>query len=861
MMRWLARAVIRLAPRGWREAVARDLEEEATGGRRSDGWLAWQALCVTVRWRWTFGGEALVSDLRYAARALLCAHWFALGAAATFALGIGVNVAVFSATDRMTFRPLPYADPGRLFIVQEANPDTGETYGRLPALWAVLARGRVAGIEDLGSVGYFTAVGYALAPEPDAPVVIKLVSATHNVLQILGVTPVRGRGFTEDDARQHRPLALLSYEQWQQDFGGRDDVLEARVYRNGQPVDVVGVLPQGFMPPAAGAAQSYGLSLDDNLMQTATVRDGSYPLLVRLTPAATPQSVQAAFAPIVGEYERRLPPPPPGRNIFHPTARLTPLGDFMFGPFRNYVWVVAIAGGLVLLVACVNLAGLMLVRGRSREHETAVRVALGASTARILRAAVFEALIVAALGAGVGIGVIAASNRALRVLLPTLFVSYTEPLTDPRVVGFALLAVTASAALSGALPGVRLARVDVLPALQAVAGRLRAGRLRGGAALLAAEAAIGVILVTGAALTSRSLIGLMRTDVGFNPVDLQPVTILFPWDAHQPEATRLHQYRRALEVLRGLPGVEAAAAADVLPIEGARGNPFGGGYRGGYQQGQRWQVTDQFFRVMGMRVLAGRTFTTSEVQPAADVAVLSQRGAALVWPGIRPRDVVGRVLTFPGETPLEVIGVVSDVRSSYAAAPDPSLYVPVRTDGFKRLMYVARVQPGGAVPVSRLRDRLRQQVAEPTLVAAGDELARLRAGLRDQRFRAVLFSTFGMVGLALAAVGLYAVASFEVGVRRQELGVRLSLGARPRDLARQVLRESLKPVLLGVATGLLVSLWAARFLQVFLYQVDARDPGTYLIVAATLVATAAVAAWRPARRAAHTDPAVVLRAQ
>lgn len=861
MMRWLARALARLAPRGWREAIARDLEDEAAEERRSDWWLAWHSLRVAVRWRWTFGAEALLSDARYALRAVSGARWFALGAGATFALGIGVNVAVFSATDRMTFRPLPYADPARLFVVQEANPATGATYGTLPALWAVLARGHVAGVEDLGFVGYFTATGYALAPEPDAPVAVRLVPATYNVLQIVRVTPVRGRGFSEDDARQHRRLAIISYETWQQTFRGRDDILQVRLWHNREPVQIIGVLPPSFMPPAAGVAQSYGLSLDDELMQTATVRNRSYPLLVRLTPAATPHSVEAAFAPIVAEYERRLPSPPPGRPVLHSMARLTPLGDFMFGPFRSYVWVVAIAGGLVLLVACVNLAGLMLVRGRSREHETALRVALGASSARILRTAIFEALIVAALGATVGIGVLALGNEALQALLPALLLRYTESLTDPRVVGFALLAITACALLAGIVPGLRLSRIDVLPALQAVAGRLRAGRLRGGSALLAIETAVGVILVTGAALTSRSLVGLMRTDIGFAPVNLQQVTIRFPWNAQEAEATRYRRSMDALDVLRALPGVEAAAAADVLPILPVRGNAFGGGFRGAYQQGQRWQVTSQFFHVMGMPVLAGRAFTQAEIEQAANVAVLSERGATLVWPGVHPQDAVGRLLTFPGQTPLEVIGVVSDVRHDYAATPDPSIYVPVRVLDFGGLMYVARVRPGSAVPVTVLRDRLRQQVAEPISVAASDELARLRAGLLDQRFRAILFTTFGVVGLVLAAVGLYAVASFDVGVRRQEMGVRLSLGARPPDLARHVLRESLKPVLAGVAAGAIVSLWAAQFLQAFLHEVDARDPGTYLIVAAALVGTAVVAAWIPARRAARTDPAVVLRAQ
>lgn len=796
-----------------------------------------------------------MSDFRDAVRSLLHARWFALGAVVTFALGIGVNVAVFSAVDRMTFRPLPYRDVNRLVVLKQGTLDRTQTSGTLPAMWVVMGRGHVAGIEDMAMADSFGR-GYALTSEPGAESAVGALPVTFNMLTVLGVSPIRGRGFTEDDARANRRLVLISYSTWQRQFGGRDDVLQATVWQAGQPAEIIGVLPRGFIPPAANALPSYGLSLNAELMRTATPTDRADPLVVRLSPGATVASVEAAFAPIVAEYERQQPPPPSGKPVSRTRAVLRPIGESMFGYYRNYMWLVAGAAGLVLLIACVNLASLMLVRGRSREHETAVRVALGASTARVMRGAVLEALLLSVAGAAVGIGAMAWSNQALRTLLPTVFVSYSEAWYDPRVVGFSVLAATACALLAGLLPGLRLSKVDVLPVLKAVDGRTQAGRLRGGTSLLIVEAAIGVVLVTGAAMTARSLIGLMRTDLGFDPNGVYSVNLAFPWNPQESGDARLRQYNEALRVIRTLPGVRAAVGADVLPISGAVGNAFGGGH-----DGQRWQVTDQLVEAMGMRLIAGRTFSRLEVGRSADLAVLSEQGAALVWPGVHPRDVVGRILQFPGEVPREVVGVVSDVRSGYAMPPYPSIYVPVTPLKFRFMMFVAHLDDGATFPLALLRDRIRQEVGEPARIGAGPEMESLRAGLRDQRFRALLFTAFGAVGLVLSAVGLYAVTSFDVAARRREMGVRLALGALPADVMRQVLRESVRPVLVGVVAGVLVSVWAAKFLQTFLHQVDARDPGTYAVVGLTLVATAVMAAWIPARRAARTDPALVLKAQ
>jgi hypothetical protein len=357
-------------------------------------------------------------------------------------------------------------------------------------------------------------------------------------------------------------------------------------------------------------------------------------------------------------------------------------------------------------------------------------------------------------------------------------------------------------------------------------------------------------------MTGRSLIGLMQTDVGYRPEQVQSVDALLPWNAQELPAARFDRYGQVLAMIRGLPGVTMAAGATVLPTVCAIDAPFGGNY-----QGRRWHVTDQLFETLGMTVMAGRTFTGDEVHRRATVAVLSQEGAALVWPGVAVRDVVGRFLELPSEPTREVIGIVSDIRCGLAARSYPFLYLPVQPEKFRFMMFAARVAPGGSVPVAVLRSTIRESLGEPSRVAVSSDAASLSAGLRDQRFRAVMFTTFGIVGLLLAAVGLYAVTSFDVATRRREMGVRLSLGASPADLVQRILRDSVRPAMIGVTIGVLASIWAAQFLQSFLHQVDARDPWTLVVVAITLVTVAVAAAWIPARRASRTDPTEVLRAQ
>jgi hypothetical protein len=280
----------------------------------------------------------------------------------------------------------------------------------------------------------------------------------------------------------------------------------------------------------------------------------------------------------------------------------------------------------------------------------------------------------------------------------------------------------------------------------------------------------------------------------------------------------------------------------------------------GDQRGQRWPVADDFVETLGMRMIAGRPMSKAEVQSLAPVGMLSVSGVDLVWPGVPPREAVGRYLRLPGDVDRLVVGVTSDVRGSYAGEPSPSLYVPSGPDKFRFMMYAARLAPGANLTVSDLTRRLKDQGLSPTRVSFWSFSTRFNDGVLDQKFRAELLSSFGAVALVLAMIGLYAVQSFNLVMRRTELGVRLSLGATPRDLRRMLFRQLLTPVAIGLVMGTAVTFWVAQFLQAFLHDVNARDPWTHAAVAVALLLVAIAATIIPARKAARTDPAIALRA-
>jgi putative ABC transport system permease protein len=824
-----------LVPRSWRDTVLRDIEDEAHAEGRGRIWVAAQVLRVALRLGMTVRGEAWWFDLRHAARALWRSKPFAVGAMLTFGLGIGVNLAVFSIVDRMMLRPLPYAEAHELVVMEQYNPRTQQRYGTLDPALVVAVRDRVTAASGLAVIDQ--ARGFGLAPDGSTSLVINDASIT--LLEVLGVAPVIGRLPREDDLRVQRHVVLVTHEVWHTHFGGRPDVLGSRLWSQGESAEIIGVLPAEFFPPpSVFAGRSDGIGLKLRALQLPyPERSRETPPIIRLKDGVHVDALQTEINTIVGAETH---------------VRLVPIRTFIFGPYATYTWVVIVAASLVLMMCCANLASLMFLRARARHNDVALKVALGASRARLVRGAVIESLLLSASGAIVALTVVTWSHAAIRAFVPAIFRLYAVEPTEMRVLAWGAIATVISALIAGVGPVLRTTGARHTASLQPGAS-MRITRSRMGGSLIAAEALIGVILVSGAAMTARSLVGLTRTDLGFQHEGLQFVSVQYP--TYLPDtAVRFRDYTQALDALRSTPGLSAVAAGDVLPMMGAAG------MQSFAESGYVWRVTDQFFGTMGMPLRAGRDFTSDEVRTEAAVGIISELGLKQVWPGLEPGDVIGRSVQLDELPSFVVIGVVGDVRSSHASDPRASLYLPIRQEGFRILRFVARLTGDADGVVADAQRRLADTGRQATVVMDPVDRA-LANSLRDQRFQTTLFGAFAVVGLVLSAVGLFAVTAFEVRLRRTEMGVRLALGASPSQLRRRVLLVALRPALVGILTGLTVAWWAGSFLQAFLHKVDARDTGTLLGVGLVLVVTVLLAAWPPARRASRVDPAIVLRTE
>jgi predicted permease len=849
----IVRAALRLVPRDWRPSVAEDVLEAASTEKRGSAWAAWHAARIGTKMRLALTLDSARFDIGYALRSLVRARWFTGAAVLIFALGIGVNIAVFTAVDRALFRELPYESPDNIVVMREVD-GSGRPFGTMPAAIVLEARRHHRGFVDL-SVSGFTG-SFSLFRESENGPPLRLTAATHNTLELFGVHVFRGRDFTADDAAGKARVALISFDAWRRRFAEAEDIVGRQVYDwpESNPVEIVGVLPADFIPPSSFLNPlSDGLVLDPNTFSSAPLSARSFPPYVRLSPRTSIESAQEELNLLVETIQRDLPKPANASATF---IQLVPLKSVLFDRYVDYLWLIVGAASLVLAVACANLGSLMLVRNRSREHLVATQIALGAPSWRLVRAGLAESLLLSLAGTAVSMLIISWSDSALRAVLPPVFSRYAAGVADPRVLTFALVTAFLCTLVAGAYPSWRRSRVDVLPILQGGDRSSRTRRLIGGRALLVVEAALSVILVAGAAMTVRSFTTLSRTDLGFEPNNLH--TVFVGWPRGVEPGAQFQQALLVVQALSSAPGVASAAAVDINPLSGAVGM---GALGPGLPGSSRWRVTSGFLDAMSMRLLAGRNLSASEVATDAPVGVLSESGVRLVWPGLRANEAIGKTLRFPGEQDREVVGVVSDVRSSHAATTIPSLYLPLSSHNFRRAEFIIRMAPGATPAVADIRSRILQAGVSAASVTVGDVRQRLQSGLADQRFRALLFSLFGVTALLLAALGLYAVGAFEVTRREREMGIRLAIGGSRGSVQWLIFRQTVTPVLVGLIAGLCGTYWAASFVQSFLFQVDARDPTTLTIVVIALLASTALAAWLPARRAAHLDPAAVLRAQ
>jgi putative ABC transport system permease protein len=778
-----------------------------------------------------------VADIRYVVRSLLAARWFAVGAVLTIALGIGVNAAVFAVVDRVLFRPLPYAQPDQLVTVHPVDPKSRQVFFTLPGPLVSDARQGATGLGD---------VAYAGNSRPfqvqNLASTLRLTDASFNVLEVSGVRPEFGRGFQVSDVPSIVRPILLRDEIWHGRFGSDAGVVgRTFALTNGGFLEVIGILPAGFIVPSVNwATPCDGLVLARDLMDQAAPLSGSPAVFGRLRPGATVATVQQEFNVLIERLQENH------RDSTKIHVLVEPMQIGMFWNCRVSSWLLFLAATLVWMTASVNLGTLVVARSRSREQQTAIRVSLGAPTKRIIRLVVAEIGTLCVLGGLAALGALAVGLRALATVMPSIIQPMIVTTVDMRLALFALLTTSFGALLAALYPAWRAVRVDPMLALQR--GRMRPAHGRPERILLIVESAVGTTLAIAGLLTIESFTGLTSTELGFAPRGLYGIAL----------RNGLVPMEQALAALRSEPGITDASAADV-PVAANSVPALVNDGQGHLFVARR--VFDHYFETMRTPSLAGRVFSEGDLKAASPVAVVSLRAAASLWPGVPPSSVPGRTVHMPGDRPRTVIGVVANTRDRQALDTKPEFFVPAPFDEtVGQATILVRVRERNTLNGSDVRRALGDSVdPQRAGVDVYAFVTQLEPWLRDPQMYARLFGAFGVISVLLASIGLFAVARFDVAARRFEIGVRVALGATQGQIELMVLKDSLVPVLLGIALGWVGALSCSHIFQALLYGVSARSLEEYGVVGAALMLSGILATWYPAKVASGTDAVVTLR--
>ncbi len=796
-------------------------------------------------------------DLRYAVRLLVRTPGFTVVAVLTLALGIGANTAIFTVVNAIVLKPLPYPDADRLVMVwQDLRARGGpEDEWLSPGNYVDLRNAKDVVDRIAVLSGWRPTLTGAGEAEP-----IPGEQVSHEYLSVLGIAPLLGRDFTQADDVPNAPrVVIVSEGFWKTRFGGDRGAVGRLITLGGEPHQVIGVMPGGFRPVLSQVAEIWR----PLRLNTANPSRGSIFLrsVARLPASASPQQAQAAASTL----SRQLQAAYPGYNekkLFNEM----PLHERVVGDVRPALLALLGAVGFVLLIACANIANLLLARGSSRGRELAVRVALGAARARVIRQLLTESVLLAAIGgvAGVLVGVWAID--ALVSLAPESLPRLNEVRLEPGVLAFASLVTLLTGVFFGLGPAMQSARGGITQSLKEGA---RGSTGTGGRALrrvlIGVEVAMALILLTGGGLLLRSFIELQGVDLGFNADKILVGFIGPPRTAYPTAAQRLAFYDQVLEKAGAIPGVEKAALSSILPLGGGdsdtsvqiEGRPPA---RSQSESTVTWYraTSSNYFDVMGIRLIAGRLFADRETAPSV---VINETFVKKYFAG---EDPLGKRLRFSPEMPVfTIVGVVGDVKMGGALEPESRVetYVPYwqLTEGSTAIVLKAGVDPVQLVqPLRRAVASIDRNVA----VSNVEPLANIvRDSIDQPRFVMSLAGAFAVLALALSAIGIYGVMAYTVSQRTTEFGVRMALGAARSEVFRLVLGDALKLTGAGVVVGIAGSLLISRSLESLKYGIRSADPLTLALTSAALVLVAVVASVVPARRATRVDPIEALRAE
>jgi predicted permease len=808
--------------------------------------------------------EALRQDMRYAFRALRRSPAFTAIAVLTLALGIGANTAIFSVINGVLLQPLPYHEPDRLVRLFTAFRGSGEERYAMSQPEFMDYKGLTHVFEN--------AAAYRGAPltltGSGEPQRVRGIAATRDFFPVLGITPQRGRAFEGEDGRAgHEPLVLVTHEFWQNRFGGDSALLGRSLTLNGVARRVIGILPAGALYQQAEVFIPFFINPDSMTGRATNYLSG----VARLRPGITVTQAQRELNALTQRLQQEYARTYPASMGFG--ATVVSLHEEIVGDVRPALLVLLGVVGLVLLIACANVANLLLARGEARQREIAVRLALGAGRARIIRQLLTESSVLALLGATAGVLLAWLGMKSLLAVDPAVIPRIELVRIDTTVALVTLGVALLTGVLFGLAPAMLLARPPAQASLKegARGASIGGSQQRLGRMLVIGEVALAVVVVIGAGLLIRSFRALQNVDPGFRPENVLAVDLDVPSTRYDVEATTVF-YQQLIERLAALPGVSVVGAASDLPLVSGGSNwdidiagrvvPPGQADPSPNVRG----VTEGYFRALSLRVVKGRLFGPQDTRTSAPVAVINETLARTVWPGADP---IGQQVRFDTKRPwITIVGIVNDVRSFGLDEPTPTeLFLlhgqmPVVAGSTERAMYVVLKTAGDPVA---LTGPARQAVndADPLLAIIGIRtMTEMVVGsVARPRFTMLLLGLFGAVALVLSAIGIYGMISYGVKRRTREIGIRLALGARPADVQRLVVGQGMRLALSGLAIGVVGALAARKIMDRLLFGVSATDPVTFVAITLLLALVAFVASWIPARRAIATDATTSLRTE
>jgi putative ABC transport system permease protein len=802
--------------------------------------------------------QMLIKDLRYGLRMSFKQPGFTLVAVITLALGIGANTAIFSVVNSVLLRPLPYPNSERLMTIWENH----QALGGPEREWT-----SPTGFEDwrdqtrsFDGVAAYVGWGPTLTDRFE-PEQLTGAAVSHNMFSLLGVIPYKGRSFQPEEDRKGAPqVAIISHGLWQRRFGSDPNIIGRTVTLSGENYAIIGVMPPGFKFPVINAAEVWR-AIQPAFSEGCKRGCLTIRVLARLKPEATIESARTELNALARRIEDEFP-----QTNAKVGATLTPLREFLVGDVKPLLLVLLAAVALVLLIACVNVANLLLARAASRGKEIAIRAAMGAGRLRIIRQLLVESLLLAVIGGAVGLLFAYWLVDLLVAFSPEGTPRVDEIAIDRRILGFTFGVSILTGLVFGFAPAWQISKVDLNQTLKESGKSSQASRggRRALSALVVAQTALALMLLIGAGLLLRSFLRLQRVDPGFNPNNLLTMRIVLPRSAY-PDRRQLSGFTAQLiKGLKALPEAQSAGAVSSLPfgenntdtsfvIEGRPQPPPN-------REPVAWHssVTSDYFRAVGMRLRGGRVFTERDIADSPRVVIINETMARRYFPDENPLG--KRIGNGEPDGWREIVGIVADVKH-FGLNQDarPAMYLPIDQAPVRGLFFVVRSNRDPLGFVSAVRSAVTSIDKNLAVASVKTMESRLADSIAPQRFTLLLTLIFSALALLLAAAGVYGVMSYTVAQRTQEIGVRMALGARTNDVLRMIIRHGMILTLSGVAIGLAGAFALTRLMSTLLFGVGAADPVTFAAVSILLIAIALIACLLPARKASRVDPMIALR--